>query len=79
MSHKLLGEFIKANGGIDEAYPVAITYAGDLADGEMDEFFKNNADLFGELRDKVVLEQLGTVIGTHTGPGAILVAFIANR
>ena len=79
MSHKLLGEFIKANGGIDEAYPVATTYAGDLADGEMDAFFQNNEEIFATCRDKVMVRQLGTVIGTHTGPGAILVAFIANR
>lgn len=76
MSHKMMNDAIKAAGGIDFSYPVAITYAGDLADGTVGAYLKDSEEIYGENADKVTVGQLGCVIGTHTGPGAIVVSFV---
>lgn len=58
--------------GIDTNYPVGFAYAGDnLADMQQVMHHFNFADCF--------YDQLGTVIGTHAGPGAIAIAFISNK
>ena len=76
MSHKMMNDAIKAAGGIDFSYPVVMTYAGDLADGTVGAYLKDSEEIYGENADKVTVGQLGCVIGTHTGPGAIVVAFV---
>lgn len=76
MSHKMMNDAIKAAGGIDFSYPVAITYAGDLDDGTVKAYLADSKEIFGENEDKLTIGQLGCVIGTHTGPGAIVVSFI---
>ena len=79
MSHKMMNDAIKAAGGIDFSYPVAITYAGDLSDGTVGAYLKDSEEIYGENADKVTVGQLGCVIGTHTGPGAIVVAFVPKE
>lgn len=76
MSHKMMNDAIKAAGGIDFSYPVAITYAGDLDDGTVKAYLADSKEIFGENEDRLTIGQLGCVIGTHTGPGAIVVSFI---
>lgn len=76
MSHKMMNDAIKAVGGIDFSYPVAITYAGDLSDGTVDAYLADSKEIFGENEKGVMIGQLGCVIGTHTGPGAIVVSFV---
>lgn len=76
MSHKMMNDAIKAAGGIDFSYPVAITYAGDLCDGTVQAYLADSKDIYGENEEKVMIGQLGCVIGTHAGPGAIVVSFV---
>ena len=76
MSHKMVNDAIVAAGGIDFSYPVVITYAGDLADGTVDAYLKDSKEIYGEHVDQLIIGQLGCVIGTHTGPGAIVVSFV---
>lgn len=77
MSHKLMNESIAACGGIDPAYPVHITYAGDAKDGAVDAYLKDSVEVFAGITPSV--GQLGCVIGTHTGPGAIVISFVAKN
>lgn len=76
MSHKMMNDSILECGGIDFSMPVVITYAGDLGDGSVEKYLEDSKEIFGENIDKVTIGQLGCVIGTHTGPGAIVVSFI---
>lgn len=76
LSHKLLNDSILAAGGIDFSEPVVITYAGDLGDGAVNAYLADSKEIFGGHEDAVTVGQLGCVIGTHTGPGAIVVSFV---
>lgn len=76
MSHKMMNDSIRAAGGIDFRYPVVLTYAGDLADGAVTNYLEDSRDIFGDHMDQLTIGQLGCVIGTHSGPGAIVVSFI---
>ncbi|MBE6555499.1 MAG: DegV family protein [Ruminococcaceae bacterium] len=77
MSHKMLNEQI-ALSGIDPTMPVAITYAGSLDDGAVDAYLADSGALFDEERDNLSIGELGCVIGTHTGPGAIVIGYISK-
>jgi len=76
MSHKMLNDSIRSCGGIDFTKPVVITYAGDLADGTVQKYLEDSKDIYGDHVDQLTIGQLGCVIGTHSGPGAIVVSFI---
>ena len=78
-SHKMMNDAITACGGIDFSMPVKMTYAGDLADGTVKAYLDDSAAILGESRDKLTIGQLGCVIGTHTGPGAIVIAFVPQK
>lgn len=78
-SYKMLNDGILASGGIDFHYPVVVTYAGDLKDGVLDKYFADSHDVYGDNMDKVICGQLGCVIGTHTGPGAIVVSYVPKK
>ncbi len=78
-SHKLLNDSIQACGGIDFSMPVAMTYAGDVADSAVQGYLEDSTQIFGENCDKLHIGQLGCVIGTHTGPGAIVIAFVPKK
>ena len=74
-SHKLMSESIASCGGIDFSLPVAKIYAGNTDDGAVKDYLEDSAAIFGDNRDKLQIGQLGCVIGTHTGPSAIVIAF----
>ncbi|MBQ8357790.1 MAG: DegV family protein [Clostridia bacterium] len=76
MSHKMLNDSITACGGIDFSMPIAITYAGDVNDGTVQAYLEDSKELYAGHEDQLMIGQLGCVIGTHTGPGAIVMAFV---
>lgn len=76
MSHKMMNDNIRAAGGIDFSMPVVITYAGDLNDGTVQSYLDDSKDIYGDHMDQLTIGQLGCVIGTHAGPGAIVVSFV---
>ena len=75
----MMNDSIASCGGIDFSMPVVMTYAGDLEDGMVQKFLDDSASVIGGHRDAVTVGQLGCVIGTHSGPGAIVIAFAANE
>ena len=78
-SHKMLNDAIIASGGIDFNYPVVLTYGGDIKDGALDGYFEDSKEIFRDNMDKVIVGQLGCVIGTHAGPGAIVVSYVPKK
>ena len=75
-SHQMMNDSILACGGIDFSMPVVMTYAGDINDGSVRKYLDDSEAVFDGHTDLVTVGQLGCVIGTHTGPGAIVVAFV---
>ena len=78
-SHKMMNDSILACGGIDFSMPVVMTYAGDLNDGAVQRFLDDSTETVGCHADRIKRGQLGCVIGTHTGPGAIVIAFVPKK
>ena len=78
-SHKMMNDSILACGGIDFSMPVVMTYAGDLNDGAVQRFLDDSTETVGDYADRIKRGQLGCVIGTHTGPGAIVIAFVPKN
>ena len=66
---------ISSMGGIDCTKPFILGYTG-VTDTLLQEFVQDNADYFGDCQ----LHQscVGSVVGTHAGPNAIAVAFVAG-
>jgi DegV family protein with EDD domain len=78
-SHQMMNESIAACGGIDFSMPVVMTYAGDPDDGFVQNYLNDSTDVVGEHADLVTVGRLGCVIGTHSGPGAIVISFAAKE
>lgn len=76
MSHKMMNDSIVSCGGIDFTMPVVITYAGKLSDGTVQRYLDDSGALYQGHKEQLTVGQLGCVIGTHTGPGALVVAFV---
>jgi len=76
--NNLLVKEIEKAGGVDFDKPLLLGYTG-LSDEILKKYIKDSAKLWEgnvtELRTTVV----GSVVGTHAGPGAIAVAFFAKE
>ena len=78
-SHQMMNESILGCGGIDFSFPVVMTYAGDLSDGAVDKYMEDSTAVLGDSAGDVKVGQLGCVIGTHAGPGAIVISFVPKE
>ena len=72
--NNLLVEKIRACGGIDFQLPILLGYTG-LTDVFLKKYVEDSRALWENGVDGLESTLIGGVIGTHTGPGAIAVAF----
>lgn len=75
--NNLLEAEIEKTGGVDFTRPVLLGYTGTdstMLHRYVDDFSK----LWKEHRDSLNAAEIGTVIGTHVGPGAIAAAFFTK-
>lgn len=78
MGNNLLVQEIDEAGGIDFSKPVLLGYSG-LSDALLLKYIEDSRHIWeGHLRE-VRCTTVGSVIGTHLGPGAVVVAFFKNR
>lgn len=78
MGNNLLVQEINEAGGIDFSKPVLLGYSG-LSDALLLKYIEDSRHIWeGHLRE-VRCTTVGSVIGTHLGPGAVVVAFFKNR
>ena len=77
MGNRMLCEEIENMGGIDFSKPILYGYTGtsDEAVIKYIEYCKKNWD---DMPDGADYTSVGSVIGTHAGPGAIAIAFFRN-
>jgi DegV family protein with EDD domain len=74
MGNNLLIQEIEKAGGVDFAKPVLLGYAG-LSDTLLLKYIEDSKHIWEGNLDKVRYTVVGSVVGTHVGPGAVAVAF----
>lgn len=77
MGNNLLVQEIDKAGGIDFSKPVLLGYSG-LSDVLLLKYIEDSRYIWEGNLDEVRYTSVGSVIGTHAGPGAIVVAFFKN-
>ena len=74
----LLVKQIGEAGGVDFEMPLLLGYSG-LSDALLQKYMKDSAPLWQDHRESLPYTCVGSVIGTHAGPGAVAVAFFAKH
>ncbi len=77
MGNNLLVQEIEKAGGVDFTMPVLLGYTG-LSDAMLLKYIEDSKHLWVSNVDEVRYTTIGSVIGTHAGPGAVGVAFFRN-
>lgn len=75
--NNLLVQEIGKAGGVDFSCPVLLGYTG-LSDVLLQKYMEDSRVLWEEGTDTLRTTAIGSVIGTHAGPGAVAVAFFAK-
>ena len=77
MGNNLLVQEIEKAGGVDFSMPLLLGYTG-LSDAMLLKYIEDSKHLWEGNVDEVRYTSIGSVIGTHAGPGAVAVAFFKN-
>lgn len=75
--NNLLVSEIEKVGGVDFEKPVLLGYTG-LSDALLQKYISDSADLWQHGANKLRSTVIGSIIGTHAGPGAIAAAFFKS-
>lgn len=74
MGNNLLVQEIEKAGGVDFHMPLLLGYTG-LSDAMLLKYIEDSKHIWEGNVDEVRYTSIGSVIGTHAGPGAVAVAF----
>ena len=77
MGNNLLVQEIDKAGGIDFSKPVLLGYSG-ISNALMEKYIEDSRHIWEGNMPQVRYTTIGSVIGTHAGPGAVAVAFFKN-
>ncbi len=77
MGNNLLVEEIDKAGGIDFSKPVLLGYSG-ISDALLQKYIEDSRHIWEGNLEEIRYTTVGSVIGTHAGPGAVVVAFFKN-
>lgn len=77
MGNNLLVQEIDKAGGIDFSKPVLLGYSG-ISDALLQKYMEDSRHLWEGNLQALRYTTVGSVIGTHAGPGAVVVAFFKN-
>ena len=77
MGNNLLVQEISKAGGIDFSMPVLLGYSG-ISDALLLKYIEDSRHIWEGNLPEVRYTTVGSVIGTHAGPGAVVVAFFKN-
>ena len=75
-ANNLLVQEIQKAGGVDFGKPLLLGYTG-LSDALLQKYIQDSAVLWTDARQVLPYAIVGSVVGTHVGPGAVAVAFFA--
>ena len=76
--NNLLEAEIEKAGGVDFDMPVLLGYTG-TDDSTLKRYINDFSRLWNEHQSALRISDVGSVVGTHAGPGAIAAAFFAKR
>lgn len=76
--NNLLMQEIEKAGGVDYKKPILLGYTG-LTDILVNKYMRDSSTLWAEHTSSLPTALIGSVVGTHAGPGAIAVAFFNNE
>lgn len=76
-ANNLLVKEIESAGGVDFFKPVMLGYTG-LSDAMLQKYIRDSASLWQDNIEELRTTIVGSVIGTHAGPGAVAVAFFCR-
>ena len=74
MGNNLLVQEIEKAGGIDFTKPVLLGYSG-ISDALLQKYIEDSRHIWEGNLEEVRYTTVGSAIGTHAGPGAVVVAF----
>ena len=77
MGNNLLVQEIEKAGGVDFTMPLLLGYTG-LSDAMLLKYIEDSKHIWEGNVTEVRYTSIGSVIGTHAGPGAVAVAFFKN-
>ena len=77
MGNNLLVQEIEKAGGVDFSMPLLLGYTG-LSNAMLLKYVEDSKHIWEGNVDEVLYTSIGSVIGTHAGPGAVAVAFFKN-
>lgn len=77
MGNNLLIKEMEKVGGVDFSKPVLLGYSG-ISDALLLKYIDDSRSIWEGNLDEVRYTTVGSVIGTHAGPGAVVVAFFRN-
>ena len=72
--NNLLVQEIEKAGGVDFTMPLLLGYTG-LSDVLLEKYKEDSAHLWDGNVDVLMATPIGSVVGTHAGPGAVAAAF----
>ena len=75
--NNLLVQEIEKAGGVDFSRPLLLGYTG-LSDAVLRKYISDSAAMWEGQREELPVSVVGSVVGTHVGPGAVAVAFFAQ-
>ena len=76
-ANQLMNAEVAKSGEIDFEKPFIIGYTGENSE-LMQAYITDNTDVWGGDADKIHTAQLGSVVGTHAGPGAVAVGYFVK-
>lgn len=77
-ANNLLVQEIEKAGGVDFSQPVLLGYTG-LSDVLLKKYVEDSKGLWESSKSQLNVSQIGAIIGTHAGPGAVAVAFFKKN
>ena len=77
-SNNFLNEAIEKRGGIDFSMPLMLGFSG-RSDSALQEYIAASKEIWEGKLPSLPITSIGSTIGTHVGPGAIVVAFFAQE
>lgn len=76
--NNLLVKEIQNAGGVDFSMPVLLGYTG-LSDVLLQKYIRDSSTLWQDRVDALNQTLVGSIVGTHAGPGAVAVAFFSGK
>lgn len=76
--NNLLVQEIEKAGGVDFTRPLMLGYTG-LSDALLQKYIVDSAELWEGNCEQLRYALIGSVVGTHVGPGAVAVAFFSRQ